>query len=43
MQALLLEDDEPTRVLYGECLSSAGHNVISCDSIESAMNVSLPK
>jgi DNA-binding response OmpR family regulator len=38
MQALLLEDDEPTRVLYGECLSNAGHDVIACSTVESAMN-----
>ena len=36
MQALLLEDDEPTRTLYGECIAGAGHDVISCDTIESA-------
>lgn len=36
MQALLLEDDEPTRTLYGQCIADAGHDVIECDTIESA-------
>jgi len=36
MQALLLEDDEPTRTLYGECIANAGHDVIECDTLESA-------
>ena len=36
MQALLLEDDEPTRTLYGECIANAGHEVIECDTLESA-------
>ena len=36
MQALLLEDDDSTRMLYGECITSAGHKVIECDTLESA-------
>ncbi|OJI95101.1 response regulator receiver domain-containing protein [Planktotalea frisia] len=36
MQALLLEDDESTRTLYGECITGAGHKVIECDTLESA-------
>ena len=36
MQALLLDDDESTRTLYGECITGAGHKVIECDTLESA-------
>lgn len=36
MQALLLEDDEPTRTLYCECIKGAGHQVIACETLESA-------
>ncbi len=36
MQALLLEDDDSTRMLNGECITSAGHKVIECDTLESA-------
>ncbi|WP_299852517.1 response regulator [uncultured Roseovarius sp.] len=39
MRILLLEDDEPTRELYKECITDAGHEVIACDTIERAITV----
>ncbi|MFD1158179.1 response regulator [Roseovarius aestuarii] len=39
MRILLLEDDEPTRAVYRECIASAGHEVIECGTIERAITV----
>ncbi len=36
MRTLLLEDDEPTRIMYKECIEDAGHEVVECSTIEHA-------
>lgn len=39
MRALLLEDDEPTRIIFGESIRAAGHDVFECGTIAEALKV----
>ncbi|WP_299968035.1 response regulator [uncultured Roseobacter sp.] len=39
MRVLLLEDDDAARDVFRECLSDAGHQVVACDTIASALTV----